>query len=121
MGCGRRPYEVGFQSTQREARASALGYSAVVRDLVGGTEKVLDVGTGRGEKLVQLAYAFGSATGIDINPEMVETARQNLPVELLAGSTFATAQLYRPACRIHLSKWCSTGTRLLTYQRSPEC
>jgi ubiquinone/menaquinone biosynthesis C-methylase UbiE len=112
---------VGFQSTQREARASALGYSAVVRDLVGGTEKVLDVGTGRGEKLVQLAYAFGSATGIDINPEMVETARQNLPVELLAGSTFATAQLYRPACRIHLSKWCSTGTRSLTSQRSPEC
>ena len=93
----------------------------MVRDLLGGTEKVLDVGTVGGEKLVQLADAFGSATGIDIDPEMVETARQNLPVELLAGSTFATAQLYRPACRIHLSKWCPTGTRLLTYPRPPEC
>ena len=36
-------------------------YSAVVRDLLGGTEKVLDVGTGGDEKLVHLADAFGSA------------------------------------------------------------
>jgi hypothetical protein len=33
----------------------------VVRDLLGGTEKVLDVGTGGDEKLVHLADAFGSA------------------------------------------------------------
>ena len=60
----------------------------MVRDLLGGTEKVLDVGTVGGEKLVQLADAFGSATGIDIDPEMVETARQNLPVELLGRIDF---------------------------------
>jgi hypothetical protein len=75
----------------------------VVRDLLGGTEKVLDVGTGGDEKLVHLADAFGSARAST------------------SGSTFATAHPDRPACRIHLSKWCSTGTRLLTYQRSPEC
>lgn len=39
---------------------------------------VLDIGTGGGERLLQLADHLGEAIGIDHDPIMIETAKQNL-------------------------------------------
>jgi SAM-dependent methyltransferase len=41
------------------------------------SDVVLDVGTGGGEKLRDLAPSFGHGLGIDADPEMVRLARQN--------------------------------------------
>jgi hypothetical protein len=57
-------------------------YEDVVRDHLSGSEKVLDIGTGGGERLIRLAGEYGSAVGIDIDPEMIGAAKENLPYEL---------------------------------------
>jgi SAM-dependent methyltransferase len=52
-------------------------YVDVVRNYLRPSDRVLDVGTGGGEKFLSLAPYFGSGIGIDISPEMIETARHN--------------------------------------------
>jgi SAM-dependent methyltransferase len=53
-------------------------YEQVVRDHLSGVEKVLDVGTGGGERLIELADSYMSAVGIDNDPDMIAVARENL-------------------------------------------
>lgn len=70
-------------SRLRVSRAPAPWvYEQVVRDDLSGTERVLDVGTGGGERLIKLADSYRSAIGIDIDPDMIAVARENLPESL---------------------------------------
>lgn len=40
--------------------------------------KLLDIGTGGGEKVLEIADCFGSIVGIDLSEGMIDTAKQNL-------------------------------------------
>lgn len=50
--------------------------------------RVLDVGTGGGERFLALAPYFGSGLGVDASEEMVATARANTPASLSDKVTF---------------------------------
>jgi SAM-dependent methyltransferase len=52
-------------------------YLEVVPRYLRATDVVLDVGTGAGERLRDLASSFGHGLGIDVDPEMVRLAREN--------------------------------------------
>ncbi len=70
-------------SRLRSRRAKTpWNYPDVVRSHVKPTDRVLDVGTGGGEKFLLLADAFGSGVGVDSDPSMIEVANENLPEEL---------------------------------------
>lgn len=53
-------------------------YEDVVRNCVPRGTRVADIGTGGGERLLGLAPHFDHAIGIDLDPEMVDTAYHNL-------------------------------------------
>jgi len=52
-------------------------YIEEVKNLLKITDSVLDIGTGGGERFVQLASVFGQGLGTDIDPKMIETAKEN--------------------------------------------
>jgi SAM-dependent methyltransferase len=52
-------------------------YLDVVARYLRPSDAVLDVGTGAGERLRELAPSFGRGLGIDADPEMVRLAREN--------------------------------------------
>jgi len=65
-------------SRVRDAREPVpWDYLDVVRRYLRPTDRVLDVGTGGGEKLLSLATCFDSAVGVDASPEMIATAQKN--------------------------------------------
>jgi len=52
-------------------------YQDVVRRYLRSSDTVLDVGTGGGQRLRDLAGSFGHGVGIDADPEMVRLANEN--------------------------------------------
>ena len=52
-------------------------YREVVLRYLRPSDTVLDIGTGGGERLRDLAGAFGSGLGIDVDPAMVRFATEN--------------------------------------------
>jgi SAM-dependent methyltransferase len=52
-------------------------YEEVVAAYLRPADRVLDIGTGGGERFLRLAPRFGSGIGVDPDPEMVEIAREN--------------------------------------------
>ena len=52
-------------------------YSEVVARYLRTVDEVLDIGTGSGERLSNLAGLFGRGLGIDVDPEMVEQAQRS--------------------------------------------
>jgi len=54
-------------------------YSQIVQDYLTPSTYVLDIGTGGGERFLELASYFGRGVGIDRKPEMIRTALENLP------------------------------------------
>ncbi len=63
-------------------------YEAVVRRYLRPTDQVLDVGTGGGERFIALAPSFERGVGVDPDPEMVRTARENTSASLAAKVSF---------------------------------
>ena len=63
-------------------------YDEVVRRFVRPDDRVLDVGTGGGERFLALAPWFGTGVGIDPDPEMIATAQENTPAALAEKVTF---------------------------------
>jgi SAM-dependent methyltransferase len=52
-------------------------YVDVIQKYLKPTDRVLDNGTGGGEIFLSLAPHFGEGVGIDMDPEMIETAQRN--------------------------------------------
>ena len=54
-------------------------YAEVVRRYLRPTDRVLDVGTGGGERFLRLVPHAGAGVGIDRDPEMIRVAQENTP------------------------------------------
>jgi SAM-dependent methyltransferase len=63
-------------------------YDAVVPRYLRPTDRVLDVGTGGGERFLAFAPSFGAGVGIDPDPEMIRTARANTSPSLVEKVSF---------------------------------
>ena len=57
-------------------------YLDVVRNYLHPSSYVLDIGTGGGERISELARYFGKGVGIDNNPQMIRDAQANLSTDL---------------------------------------
>ncbi len=68
-------------------------YADVVRRFLRPDDRVLDVGTGGGERFLALAPSFGTGVGIDPDPAMIAAARENLPASLAGKVTFAEGRV----------------------------
>jgi SAM-dependent methyltransferase len=69
-------------SRVRDARDPVpWNYEEVVRRYLRATDRVLDIGTGGGERFLALAAEFGQGqgVGIDADPAQIQTARENRP------------------------------------------
>ncbi|HEY7910192.1 MAG TPA: class I SAM-dependent methyltransferase [Thermomicrobiales bacterium] len=63
-------------------------YEEVVRRYLRPSDRVLDVGTGGGERFLALAPSFETGVGVDPDPEMVRTAQENTPAALAEKVSF---------------------------------
>lgn len=63
-------------------------YAGVVRRYLRPTDRVLDIGTGGGERFLALAHEFGEGVGIDADPAQIQTARENRPPSLAERVSF---------------------------------
>lgn len=66
-----------FSRVRDERDPVPWDYAEVVRRYLQPTDRALDVGTGGGERFLALAPYFGTGVGIDISPQMIETALVN--------------------------------------------
>jgi SAM-dependent methyltransferase len=66
-----------FSSMSDARRPVPWEYREVVLRYLRPSDTVLDIGTGGGERLRDLAGAFGSGLGIDVDPAMVRFATEN--------------------------------------------
>jgi SAM-dependent methyltransferase len=64
-------------------------YAEVVRRYLRPSSRVLDIGTGGGERFLQLAPSFGHGLGTDVDPAMIDAARANTPPGLRGTVDFA--------------------------------
>jgi SAM-dependent methyltransferase len=69
-----------FSSMRATLAATPWNYMDEVKKLLIPTSTVLDIGTGGGERFMQLAPYFASGIGVDVDPEMVATAREKATV-----------------------------------------
>jgi SAM-dependent methyltransferase len=63
-------------------------YLSVVQGYLTPSTYVLDIGTGGGEKFLELSSYFGRGIGIDRKPEMIRTALENRPPALAERVSF---------------------------------
>lgn len=66
-----------FSRVRDERDPVPWDYVDVVRRYLRPSDRVLDVGTGGGEKFLALAPYFGTGIGIDVSTEMIEAALEN--------------------------------------------
>lgn len=52
-------------------------YMTLVPRFLSQTDRVLDIGTGGGERLLRFAPHFAYGVGVDVSPEMIDQARRN--------------------------------------------
>lgn len=67
-------------------------YLEVVRRYLTPSSYVLDLGTGGGEKFIELASYFGRGIGIDRKPKMIQTALENRPPAFAEKVSFEVMQ-----------------------------
>src|ERR687887_1235805 len=75
-----RGWDFSRMSTSRDP--VPWDYLEVARRYLRPTDRVLDLGTGGGERFLELAPSFGEGVGIDAFDAMVATARENTPAAL---------------------------------------
>ena len=63
-------------------------YADVVHRYLQPSSRVLDVGTGGGERFLALTPHFGTGVGIDADPTMLRVARENTPPSLVDKVSF---------------------------------
>jgi SAM-dependent methyltransferase len=63
-------------------------YAEVVRRYVQPSSRVMDVGTGGGERFLALAPYYGTGVGIDNDPAMIAAACENRPASLIDKVSF---------------------------------
>jgi SAM-dependent methyltransferase len=73
-----------FSSMSEARQPVPWDYREVVLRYLRLSDAVLDIGTGGGERLRDLAGAFGSGLGIDVDPAMVRFAAENSAVPNLS-------------------------------------
>jgi SAM-dependent methyltransferase len=66
-----------FSSMRASVAPTPWEYSTVVRANLRPSDRVLDVGTGGGERLVELAADFSYGLGVDPDLDMIATAQAN--------------------------------------------
>jgi SAM-dependent methyltransferase len=71
-----------FSLVRDEREPVPWDYAEAVRRYLRPSDRVLDVGTGGGERFLALAPYFDSGVGIDVDPEMIAAARENRPATL---------------------------------------
>ncbi len=71
-----------FSRMREERDPVPWDYLDVTRRFLELTDRVLDVGTGGGEKFLALAADFATGVGVDPDPDMVRVARENTPALL---------------------------------------
>lgn len=90
-------------------------YADVVQRYLQPSSRVLDIGTGGGERFIALAPYFDTGIGIDANPTMIQTAQENTPPSLTDKLSFKLMRaqaLQFPDCSfdIVLNRHCSVST-----------
>lgn len=71
----RRGWDFSRMRTKRQP--VPWSYPDVVRAYLQRSDRVLDIGTGGGERLIEISTHFGSGVGVDADPEMVKIATEN--------------------------------------------
>jgi SAM-dependent methyltransferase len=66
-----------FSTMKTECQSVPWNYVDVVSLYLKPEDRVLDIGTGGGERFIQLSKLFKSGVGIDIDPVMIKTAQEN--------------------------------------------
>ena len=77
-----------FSRVSGRPRPRAMGLRGGRPALPAAGDRVLDIGTGGGERFLALAPFFGSGVGTDLDPEMVRVACENTPAALAARVSF---------------------------------
>lgn len=71
-----------FSRVRHQVGPVPWDYMQVAARYLSPLHRVLDVGTGGGERFLALADCYGSGIGIDADPAMVAVAEENLPEDL---------------------------------------
>lgn len=71
-----------FSSVREDRDPVPWIYEDVVRRFLQQSSHVLDIGTGGGERFLALASALGTGVGVDIDPAMIQVAREDMATHL---------------------------------------
>jgi ubiquinone/menaquinone biosynthesis C-methylase UbiE len=77
-----------FSRVRDGREAVPWDYVEVVRNYLRPSDRVLDVGTGGGERFLSLASRFGVGVGVDASAEMIETALANKSASAVENVSF---------------------------------
>lgn len=85
----RQQYNVGYFASSRHEEGRLAGASfrlSVVRELLGGTGKLLEIGCGEGATLLRAREAGWEVTGTEIAPDLVGHVRDRLGLDCKLGT-----------------------------------
>jgi SAM-dependent methyltransferase len=77
-----------FSSVNKKRDPIPWNYNEIIKNNIKKTSLVLDIGTGGGERFLGFSDYLQTGIGIDHNPEMLATARQNMASKSISNYTF---------------------------------